>query len=160
MKKPVMYLIANKGLGMSPGKLAAQVAHAAVKAYEMSPEDFIEQWNDSGHTKIVLEARDTEHLLCVREYLTDKGFDGYLVIDEGRTEIAPHTPTVLGMSLVDKVDEQVQFAFSDLRTYKEETLKELRDQVQDLVEVVREVDPAVAEAIVLRSQLRREAARG
>lgn len=125
--KPVMYIVANKGLGMSPGKLAAQVAHAAVKAYEASDgsrktdgtPEIINDWNASGHTKIVLEARDTEHLLMVERYLAERGFTGALIIDEGRTEIDAHTPTALGIKIVDKDDPAVQFAFGDLRTYRE-----------------------------------------
>ncbi len=114
-----MYIVANKGLGMSPGKLAAQVAHAAVKAYEVSDKALIDAWNDYGHTKIVLEAQDIEHLLMVERYLSERGLVTYLIIDEGRTEIDPHTPTALGVSIVDKDDPNVQFAFGDLRTYKE-----------------------------------------
>lgn len=114
-----MYIVANKGLGMSPGKLAAQVAHAAVKAYETSVQSDIDSWNQSGHTKIVLEARDTEHLLMVERYLNDRGIWTELIIDEGRTEIDPHTPTALGVAIVDKDDENIKFAFGDLRTYKE-----------------------------------------
>lgn len=125
-----MYIVANRGLGMSPGKLAAQVAHAAVKAFEWSLEpvrfdksgasiDIVKLWNETGHTKIVLEARDTEHLLMVERYLAEHGFAGVLIIDEGRTEIDPHTPTALGIPIVDKDDEKVQFAFGDLRTYRE-----------------------------------------
>jgi peptidyl-tRNA hydrolase len=36
MPQYVQYIVANKGLGMSAGKLAAQVAHASVKGYQMS----------------------------------------------------------------------------------------------------------------------------
>jgi peptidyl-tRNA hydrolase len=126
--KPVMYIVANKGLGMSPGKLAAQVAHAAVNAYRLSNTKLgtLDQevklrmnWFDTGHTKIVLEARDTEHLLMVERYLNERGFLTTLIIDEGRTEIDPHTPTALGIQIVDKEDPDVQFAFADLRTYRE-----------------------------------------
>jgi PTH2 family peptidyl-tRNA hydrolase len=127
MSKPVMYLIANKGLGMSSGKLAAQVAHAAVRAYTLSipihfEEDdvpLVSQWLDMGETKIVLEARDTEHLLVAQKYIEDRGICTHLIIDEGRTEIAPHTPTVLGVQVVDKEDENVKFTFSDFKTYKD-----------------------------------------
>lgn len=34
-----MYLFLNRGLGMSTGKSAAQVAHAAVEAYRISMTD-------------------------------------------------------------------------------------------------------------------------
>lgn len=126
MKNPVMYIVANKGAGMSPGKLAAQVAHAAVKAYELenieSPNgyDKVQAWNESGHTKIVLEARDAEHLLASERYLNERGIRTVLIIDEGRTEVPPLTPTALGIELLDKADPDVVFSMSTFKTYKEE----------------------------------------
>lgn len=122
MKNPVMYIIANKGAGMSPGKLAAQVAHAAVKAYEMSRDPtnaVVAAWDLSGHTKLVLEARDAEHLRSAERYLNDRGIRTVLIIDEGRTEVPPLTPTVLGVEILDKADPNVVFSMSTFKTYKE-----------------------------------------
>lgn len=124
MQKPVMYILANKGLGMSPGKLAAQVAHAAVRAvWAGSPAHTreVEQWLARGETKIVLEVRDTEHLLNADRYLTDKGFKTHLIIDEGRTEIQSHTPTCFAVGPVDKLDPIVVSSFEDFKTYREGT---------------------------------------
>jgi PTH2 family peptidyl-tRNA hydrolase len=125
MSNLVMYLVANKGLGMSGGKLAAQAAHAAVRAALLSldcdngnPKRATE-WLDQGETKIVLEARDTEHLLSVREYIERAGFKTHLVIDEGRTEVPSHSPTVLGVEVLDKDDEKVKFTFSSFKLYKD-----------------------------------------
>ena len=119
----VQYIILNQGLGMSTGKAAAQAAHAAVRGYELTqtfgPPTFIADWKKSGHTKIVLAARDTEHLLMIERYLKDRGVTCHLVIDEGRTEIDPHTPTAIGCELLDKDDPDVQFAFGDLKTYRD-----------------------------------------
>lgn len=121
--KYVQYIVANKGLGMSPGKLAAQVAHAAVKGYELTDLAVVGPWNKTGHAKIVLEARDTEHLTAFREYANSRGYKSWLVIDEGRTEVAPHSLTALGFPVLDKADEDVLFTFSDLRTYREDKPK-------------------------------------
>lgn len=120
MQRPVMYLIANKGLGMSPGKLSAQVAHAAVRASRLSPNDVVDEWLAKGETKIVLEARDTQHLWIAQRYIERANIGTYLVIDEGRTEIPPMSATVLGCEVVDKVDENVQFAFETFKTYRED----------------------------------------
>jgi peptidyl-tRNA hydrolase len=128
--KPVMYLVANKGLNMSRGKLGAQCGHGAVRAYRRSNDriapshrELLDEWWETGETKIVLEARDTEHLLLVERFVKERGIDTVLVIDEGRTEIAPHSPTVLGSVVVDKDDPNVQHAFGDLRTYREDKPK-------------------------------------
>lgn len=120
----VQYIILNQGLGMSTGKAAAQASHAAVKGYELTRrtgtgQGLIDKWNDTGHTKIVLAARDTEHLLMIERYLKERGVACHLVIDEGRTEIDPHTPTAIGCELLDKDDPNVQFAFGDLKTYRD-----------------------------------------
>jgi len=138
MPNPVMYLVANKGLGMSPGKLAAQTAHAAVRAYLTSGLAIRSEWLKLGETKIVLEARDTEHLLSVREYIEKRGYRTYLIIDEGRTEIAPHSPTVLGIEILDKDDPNVKFTFSSLKTYKEDKPKneEISDRPRGFIRTV------------------------
>lgn len=133
MAQYVQYIVANRGLGMSAGKLAAQVAHAAVKGVVMTLESDLpspyDEWDKSGHTKIVLQARDTEHLVAFREYAKSRGYNSWLVIDEGRTEVAPHSPTALGFPILDKADRDVAFTFSDLQTY--------RDSVRVTVEVDR-----------------------
>jgi peptidyl-tRNA hydrolase len=111
--KPVMYIFANRGLGMSPGKLAAQVAHAAVEAYRIScfenpskpsgsgliESSIVKEWYRGGHhTKLVMLARDTEHLYTIERYLQKSATSTTkLIIDEGRTEIAAHSPTALAL---------------------------------------------------------------
>ncbi len=118
--KPVMYIFANKGVGMSAPKLAAQVAHAAVEAFRISKPEMLDEWYKGGHyTKIVLEARDEEHLRNIREYLMTRGFNVVTIIDEGRTEINPHTLTALGVEVVNKDDEHTALTFSDFKTYRE-----------------------------------------
>lgn len=119
-----MYIFVNRGLGMSSGKIAAQAAHAAVEAYRASEalEEFelIDAWVSGGHyTKIVLGADDSTQLLTIDRYLTDRGFDTSLIIDEGRTEIEPMSPTALGVEIVDKDDPHVSDTFSHFKLYKD-----------------------------------------
>lgn len=126
----VMYIIANKGAGMSPGKLAAQVGHAVQKAYEITDgsrhtrnqPEIIADYNRTGHAKIVLEARDAEHLLTAERYLNERGLRTALIVDEGRTEVPPLTPTALGVEILDKNDPDVVFSMSTFKTYKEDPL--------------------------------------
>lgn len=122
MANIVQYIIANQGANMSGGKLAAQVAHAAVKGYAITRVqggDYIEVWNKTGHTKIVLMARDNEHMYAAERYLADQGIATALIIDEGRTEVPALTPTALGSELVDKDDERIKFAFGTFKLYKD-----------------------------------------
>lgn len=122
----VQYIVANKGLGMSSGKLAAQVGHAVQKGYELTLEGeeaavtaILGEYNATGHTKIVLEATDAAHLIAFREFAKSRGINSWLVIDEGRTEVAPHSPTALGFPILDKADRDVAHTFADLRTYRD-----------------------------------------
>lgn len=113
---PVMYLFVNNGLGMSSGKIAAQAGHAAVEAYIKSDPKLVEEWRRGLHyTKLVLEARDTEHILVIDRYLRERGLDPALIIDEGRTEIDAHTPTALGVPVVDKDDPEIIAVFSTFK---------------------------------------------
>lgn len=116
---PVMYIFANKSLNMSPGKMAAQVAHAAVKASDGSVPSMRNAWNEYGfYTKLVMEARDATHLTDIERYLKERGILSWLIIDEGRTEIKKHTPTALGVEIIDKDTKGEIFKSFDL--YKPE----------------------------------------
>lgn len=118
--KPAMYIFLNRDLGMSTGKAAAQACHAAVEAYKMSRPDLTAAWEKGGHTtKLVMLAETTEHLLIIQKYIEDRDFKTRLIIDEGRTEVSPHSPTALGVEIVDKDDEHTQKTFEGFRTYKE-----------------------------------------
>jgi PTH2 family peptidyl-tRNA hydrolase len=115
-----MYIFANRDLGMSPGKLAAQASHAAVEAYRISKQEMLDAWYVGGHyAKLVMLAEDTEHLRNIKHYLEARGFKTVLIVDEGRTEIAPHSATALGVEVVDKDDEHTAATFGDFRTYRE-----------------------------------------
>jgi len=90
-------LLMRTDLKMSPGKLAAQAAHAAVKAAEVAPRKDLDEWNTNGCTKIVL-AIDSEvaaidfYKAAVAAYLPVS-----LICDEGRTEVRPGTVTGVGI---------------------------------------------------------------
>lgn len=124
--KPVQYIFLNKGLGMSPGKLAAQAGHAAVEGFRLShnpsPGSYerIETWLNAGFTKLAMEAESEVQLLIIQRYIEDAGYRTKLIIDEGRTEIRPHTATALAVELVDKDDPHVQLVFGNFRLYRDE----------------------------------------
>lgn len=117
---PVMYIIMNKGLKMSTGKSIAQGAHAACESIRISNSDMVKAWNKFGfYTKLVLEARDAEHLKNFQKYLLDRPvpIKSELIIDEGRTEIPKHTPTALGIEIIDK--NEFGPIFKELNLFKD-----------------------------------------
>lgn len=102
----VMYLVARKDLKMSPGKLAAQVGHgvqyimARIRTYP-SPEQaaWFALWNDGSSAKIVLAVQSLVEFHQLIEVLDASTVPSYaLVIDEGRTELAQQTETVLAIA--------------------------------------------------------------
>ena len=118
--RPIMYLFVNKGLGMSPGKMSAQVAHAAVESIFISDPELVKTWRlpEKHYIKIVLEARNAEHLDTISKYLEDRKIKTVRIIDEGLTEIEPHQVTALGVEVVDR--NVVGKTFESFSLYKPE----------------------------------------
>jgi peptidyl-tRNA hydrolase, PTH2 family len=117
----VMYLIARQDLGMSPGKLAAQVGHGvqlAMRAAERcSPEMAaqLRRWEASSYAKIVLGVPDLPALDVVAGEVWKAGFEFVRVVDEGRTEIARATTCI---ALVPMPKSRAAPVVGKLRLYK------------------------------------------
>lgn len=114
-----MYLFLNQGIGMSTGKAAAQVAHAAVEAYRLSEFGLTEAWRDRGYKKIVLACRDEAHMLNTAIYLDEKGYEVAPIIDEGHTEVPPHSFTAMGVPVLDKDDDVHRTVFGEFGLYRD-----------------------------------------
>ena len=100
---PVMYLFVNESLGCSPGKLASQVAHAACLSQRGSKPEMVEEFYKYGfYMKLVMKARNAEHIKTIERYLKERDINSFIVIDEGHTEIQSHVITALGVEIVDK----------------------------------------------------------
>ncbi len=137
---PCMYLVmaSPQTTPMSPGKLAAQAAHAAVEAWQISDKNsqVVNRWYCGGHyMKIVLMA---DNLEVAERYIKDRGFKTALIIDEGRTEFEGDlTPTAIGVEIVDKDELHVRETFSAFSLYSvpPETDAELIERIEKLREV-------------------------
>ncbi|MCL2550281.1 MAG: peptidyl-tRNA hydrolase Pth2 [Methanimicrococcus sp.] len=90
-------VVMRTDLKLSPGKLAVQVAHAAVSAAEWADKRDLEAWKDGGQKKVVLKAANLQELFELKEKARREGLPTALITDAGRTEIAPGTITVLGI---------------------------------------------------------------
>lgn len=95
-----MYFLVRTDLGMGKGKIAAQVAHAAmrlgIRCQEHQP-DVLHQYLDSGERKIVLKTNDVQDLVNVFQDLVDHDFPATIIEDAGHTQIEAGTMTVLGV---------------------------------------------------------------
>lgn len=116
--RPFVYVFANKGLGMSAGKLSAQVAHAVMMAGVEQPKEKFKSWANSMHrTIIVLEANDETHMRNIHSYLKERGFKMSLIVDEGVNEITPFTVTAMASEILDRNDPNVEDAFAGFKLY-------------------------------------------
>lgn len=106
-------IVVNKSLGMSQGKLAAQVAHASILSMFEAPEGIVCGWLDNSYPKIVLQVESTQDLLDLQEKANELNLPSALVIDEGRTELSNGSITCLGIGpgtkeLIDEVTGELR----------------------------------------------------
>lgn len=104
-------IVVREDLKLSAGKLAVQVAHAAVMALERaekSDRSVVSSWKSEGQKKVVLRVAGVQDLFRLREDADRAGIPSAIVADAGLTEIPPGTITALGLGpapnrLIDKV---------------------------------------------------------
>jgi PTH2 family peptidyl-tRNA hydrolase len=106
-----LVVVVRKDLKLSPGKMAAQVAHAAVNcaliAKKRSPMYF-DAWYNEGQKKVVVKVNSLLELHEVKAAAEAAGLVTSLIVDAGMTELPPNTTTCLGVgpapdNLIDKV---------------------------------------------------------
>jgi len=95
-----LVIVIREDLEMSPGKLAAQVAHAAVTcALEAKAKKtkWFSEWYREGQRKVVLKSRDLQELKALGEKARRAGLTHAMIQDAGLTELPPNTATCLGI---------------------------------------------------------------
>jgi len=100
-------IVARADLGMGEGKLAAQVAHASLTAYEHAEDSAARDWKRGGQKKVVLKVDGERALFELQERAKTAGLPTGLVRDAGHTQLDPDTPTAvaIGPAADDAVDE-------------------------------------------------------
>jgi PTH2 family peptidyl-tRNA hydrolase len=109
-------MVVRKDLGMGTGKIAAQVAHAAVMAVERTKEkkpDWFYEWFQYGQAKVVVKVQSLEELLDAKKHAESLKLTVVLVQDSGLTQIPPGTPTCIGIGpapadIVDMVTQKLK----------------------------------------------------
>ena len=102
---------------MSPGKLAAQAAHAAVacalKTAKKNPSS-LQRWMDDGQKKVVVRA-DEKEILELTKQARSKKMCTSLIRDAGMTELPPGTITALAIGPAEEEKIDVLTAHLPLR---------------------------------------------
>jgi len=89
--------VVRRDLNLPKGKLAAQVAHAAVDAVAKSDNKLVDEWKREGGKKVVVEVADEPHLKEVRAKAKKLGLTAVEIRDAGRTVVSPGTITCVGI---------------------------------------------------------------
>jgi PTH2 family peptidyl-tRNA hydrolase len=104
-------IVVRKDLAMTAGKIAAQVAHAAVMGAEKTKRENINwfnPWYRSGQAKVVVKINSFEELAKVRQHAESLDLTVVEVRDSGLTQLTPGTTTCIGIGpapaeFIDKV---------------------------------------------------------
>lgn len=114
MKNPIIYIVLNGELKMSPGKAAAQAVHAVLMLNANTKDDFVESYK---RTVIVLEAKNGEQIKNLGEYLDEADIDYDWYVDEGVNEVDPYSVTALAAGVIDHDDVERREIFAGFPLY-------------------------------------------
>jgi PTH2 family peptidyl-tRNA hydrolase len=90
-------IVVNEALDLPRGKLAAQVAHAAVAAFLEAAIDAKRRWLEDGMPKVVLRVEDESALLAIEAQALQLGVPTARICDAGHTVVEAGTLTCIGI---------------------------------------------------------------
>jgi PTH2 family peptidyl-tRNA hydrolase len=90
-------IVARTDIGMGQGKLAAQVAHASLSAYEDASAKTRRAWKGEGQKKVVLKGESEQQLFELADAAEREGLPNAVVRDAGHTQLEPGTVTALAV---------------------------------------------------------------
>lgn len=101
-------IVVRTDIGMGQGKMAAQVAHAALSAYEDADAKTRKTWKGGGQKKVVLKGSGETELFQLADAAEREGLPNAIIRDAGHTQLDPGTVTCLAVGpgpedVVDKV---------------------------------------------------------
>jgi peptidyl-tRNA hydrolase, PTH2 family len=106
-------IVVNQSLKLPKGKLAAQVAHAAVAAFLEASDEARMEWLGEGMPKVVVQVQDEVELHRLLDQALLEGIPAELIEDAGRTVVLEGTITCLGLGPAP--DEKIDRLTGELR---------------------------------------------
>ena len=106
-----MVIVTRKDLKLSEGKLAAQVAHAAVECALITKNNnskWFKKWKSEGAKKAILKTDSLDDFYSLKKMADELNISSIIISDAGHTEIPFGTKTVIGIgpgpnNLIDKI---------------------------------------------------------
>ncbi len=95
-----MVIVVRNDIKLGPGKMAAQVAHAAANcalSAKKNHKDYFDAWYEEGQKKVVVKAKDLEELRELQFQAKNAKLPNSLITDAGHTQLPPGTVTCLGI---------------------------------------------------------------
>lgn len=108
-------IVARTDLGMGTGKLAVQVAHASLSAYEDADNRTRKAWKGEGQKKVVLKGSGEDQLFELADRADREGLPNAVIRDAGHTQLDPGTATTVAIGPGE--DEIVDRVTGDLSLY-------------------------------------------
>ncbi|VVA96277.1 unnamed protein product [Arabis nemorensis] len=104
-KEPLEVLVVRNDLRMGKGKIAAQCSHATLGLYkklvQRAPKA-LNRWEYCAQPKVVVKIESEEEMLVLQSLKLPT----HIIIDAGKTQIAPNSRTVMALlGPVDLVDD-------------------------------------------------------
>ncbi|MBN2101698.1 MAG: aminoacyl-tRNA hydrolase [Candidatus Aenigmarchaeota archaeon] len=97
--------VIRTNLKMGKGKIAAQVAHAAIELYKKASREEIDEWEREGSKKVVLKVSGLEEMEQIRNQCHSQKIKTCYIHDAGHTQVEAGSLTVLGIGPVE--DEKI-----------------------------------------------------
>jgi peptidyl-tRNA hydrolase, PTH2 family len=109
-------IVVRRDLRMGIGKIAAQVAHAAVLGAERTKQFnqvWFHRWFESGQAKVVVKVQSFEELIALRNVAEKLSLIVVQVEDRGLTQLPAGTTTCIGIGpapteLIDRVTSRLK----------------------------------------------------
>ena len=95
-------IVVRKDLKLGAGKIASQVAHAAIGTMKNVDADAVNEWESEGSKKVVLKVGSLQEFKQIESKLKKVNIPYFLVKDAGLTQLKAGIATALGIGPIEE----------------------------------------------------------